>query len=110
MSNYLRVVDGVPLTEHHSHQYAYGQILFVKPMGFWHAQAPDGSMTGPSFNLTGAVQLAKDNGWIIPVDTCRWCSGHGYLRVPYTFDLTRCEECQGEGIDPQQPVLVEVTA
>lgn len=107
-----RVVNGLPLTEHHRHEYEFGGVLFVKPMNFWHAQAPDGTMTGPYFTLDNAVTVARANGWIAPVDTCRWCSGHGFHNTPGSyFDLQVCQECQGEGIDPQQPATyVGVTA
>ena len=99
-----RMSSGYPLTELHSHLYQFGSVQFVKPFGFWHAQAPDGSMSPPLFTIDNAVTWAQDNGWLIPVDTCPWCSGHGYTRVAgHYFDLMVCRECEGEGINPQQP-------
>lgn len=100
-----RVINGLPLTEHHSHQYEYGSVLFVKTFGFWHAQAPDGSMTPPLFTIHDAVTWARSNGWVLDVDTCTWCSGHGYLRSASSyFDLSVCINCDGTGINPDQPV------
>ena len=98
-----RVVNGVPLTERDSRTYEYGQVRFTHTR-FWYGEAPDGQRTEALFTLTDAVQWARANGWIIAPDTCRWCSGHGFLRVPQDyFHLVVCDRCEGEGIDPEQP-------
>jgi hypothetical protein len=100
-----RVVNGYPLTERTSHEYLCQGVVFTK-IKFWSANMPGlATNTAHYFTLTDAVTDAASRGWLTPFDTCTWCQGRGWLRVPYTFTLTECERCHSEGIDPVQPML-----